>query len=98
MPTSDYLRNRCRQRDGDLRPYLPADVCKLLRAVAQYEGITPVLERTTIDRVLALYYTKGIGGPGGYGRSQLLPAARWRISGARVGDHRAGCAGPVSTF
>ena len=79
---ADYLRNRCRQRDGDLRPYLPADVCKLLRAVAQYEGITPVLERATIDRVLALYYTKGIGGPGGYGKIAAAPSGTVASSAA----------------
>ncbi len=72
--SAEYLRAVCREQGGDLRPYLPADVCKLLKALAQYEGITPVLNRYTIDRVLALYYTKGLGGPGGYGKAGSAPA------------------------
>ena len=63
-----YLRLVCRQRGGDLRPYLPVDVCKLVVAAARYDGVAPVLQRETIDRVLRLYYTKGVGGPGGWGR------------------------------
>jgi hypothetical protein len=66
---ADYLKQVCREQGGDLRPYLPADVCKLLKAVAEYEGIPPVLEAKTIDRVLGLYYTKGSSGPGGWGKS-----------------------------
>ncbi len=66
---AEYLRRLCVEHGGDLRPYLPADVCKLVKALAQYEGIPPVLDRTTIDRVLGLYYTRGLGGPGGYGKA-----------------------------
>jgi hypothetical protein len=64
-----YLRSLCIQHGGDLRPYLPADVCKLVKALSQYEGISPVLDRTTINRVLSLYYTKGLGNAGGYGKA-----------------------------
>ncbi|MEM9200384.1 MAG: AAA family ATPase [Actinomycetota bacterium] len=74
---AEYLRAVCQYHGGDLRPYLPADVCKLLKALAQYEGIAPQLNRATIDRVLALYYTKGTGGPGGYGKTaSATPASR----------------------
>lgn len=81
---ADYLRYVCRQRGGDLRPYLPADVCKLIIGAAQYEGVAPVLDRHSIDRALALYYTKGVGGPGGYGKV--------------AGPEPAPPAGPISTF
>ena len=63
-----YLRTLCIREGGDLRPYLPADVCKLVKALATYEGASPVLDQHTIQRVLGLYYTRGLGGPGGYGR------------------------------
>jgi hypothetical protein len=64
-----YLRMLCIEQGGDLRPYLPADVCKLVKALALYEGISPVLDKHSIDRVLRLYYTQGLGEPGGYGKS-----------------------------
>lgn len=94
---AEYLRMVCKQQGGDLRPYLPADVCKLLKALAQYEGITPVLNRYTIDRVLALYYTKGLGGPGGYGKGAAgapAPAAAM----PEPAPQPTAPAGPVSTF
>ena len=98
--SAEYLRALCLQQGGDLRPYLPADVCKLLKALAQYEGITPALNRTTIDRVLALYYTKGTGGPGGYGKAGSAPAAPATAAApapAPVAPDPS-LAGPVSTF
>ena len=86
---ADHLRSVCREHGGDLRPYLPVDVCKLVVSAARYEGVAPVLDRRSIDRVLALYYTKGAGGPGGWGRGTPVsspPAAAPVPSG------------PVSTF
>ena len=64
-----YLRMLCIRQGGDLRPYLPADVCKLVRALALYEGVAPVLDRHSIDRVLSLYYTSGVATPGGYAKT-----------------------------
>ncbi len=82
-----HLRMRCLERSGDLRPYLPVDVCRLLLAVARYENVAPVLTPDTIDRVLGLYFTRGEGR---------------RRSGAPVGvpDEPAGVATPavVETF
>jgi hypothetical protein len=43
--------------DGDLRPYLPRSVCRLLVAISGYEGTPPVLDRQAIDRIAALYFT-----------------------------------------
>ncbi len=109
--SAEYLRTVCRQQGGDLRPYLPADVCKLLKALAQYEGITPVLDRTNIDRILALYYTKGTGGPGGYGKvaapGAAAPSAMSSIDSAppvaappapAPAPQPTEATGPVSTF
>ena len=101
-----YLRSVCRQQGGDLRPYLPADVCKLLKALAQYENISPVLDNTTIDRVLSLYYTKREGGPGGYGRTESPEAAPVTPTAAPTSGPSSTAlsgappapAGPVSTF
>jgi hypothetical protein len=65
-----YLRTLCIREGGDLRPYLPADVCKLVKALAMYEGVAPALDRHSIDRVLSLYYTRGLGEPGGHGKGE----------------------------
>ena len=94
-----YLRSVCRQHGGDLRPYLPADVCKLVKALAQYEGVSPVLVPETIDRVLSLYYTKQDGGPGGWGRTDGPDAAAPVAPTAAEADLPSPApAGPVSTF
>ena len=96
---AQYLRTLCVDHGGDLRPYLPVDVCTLTKAVAQYEGIPPVLDRTTIDRVLGLYYTRGLGGPGGYGRPRSaapVPVSMADFEGEQAVS--APVAGPVSTF
>lgn len=55
--SSVYLREVCRAHSGDLRPYLPAVACKLVVAVATYEGIGASLDRETVDRVMRLYFT-----------------------------------------
>lgn len=81
---ADYLRYFCRQQGGDLRPYLSADVCKLIIGAAQHEGVAQVRERQLIDRVLALYSTKVVGGPGGLQQGRR----------ARTGTPR----GAISTF
>lgn len=90
--SATYLRKVCRAHSGDLRPYLPADVCKLLKAVAAYEGIEPVLDAPSIDRVLGLYFTKGLGGPGGWGKSPSATEPPPPLT-APVAP-----SGPVSTF
>lgn len=55
--SSAYLREVCRAQGGDLRPYLPEAICKLVIAVSTYEGLPPSLDRATVDRVLRLYFT-----------------------------------------
>ncbi len=93
-----YLRTLCVQHGGDLRPYLPADVCKLIKALAQYEGIAPVLDAVTIDRVLGLYYTRGLGGPGGYGKSGSPAPTDGPDAPADEMEVPPPAPGPVSTF
>jgi len=96
---AEYLRTLCVEHGGDLRPFLPADVCKLIKALAQYEGIPPVLDRTTIDRVLGLYYTRGFGGPGGHAKSELVaPVAEMMAKLDVEQTTPAPVAGPVVTF
>jgi hypothetical protein len=54
-----YLRNVSRTLgDGDLRPYLPKEVCKILKSVCTYNKIPVVLDRANIDRVASVYFTK----------------------------------------
>ena len=53
-----YLRHVSRtQGDGDLRPYLPMEVCKILRAVCKYRNEPLVMNEATIDAVAAVYFT-----------------------------------------
>lgn len=54
-----YLRKVSRdQGDGDLRPYLPGEVCKILKAVCTYTKQPLELSEDTVDRVAAVYFTK----------------------------------------
>ena len=71
---AEYLRTVCLQRGGDLRPHLPADVCTLVRALAEYQGDDPTLNRVTIDRAVDLYYTRGDGGWAGYAKTATVGA------------------------
>ena len=53
-----HLREVSRSRgDGDLRPYLPAAVCKILLSIARFQKIEPVLDEAMIDRVAGIYFT-----------------------------------------
>ncbi len=53
-----YLRKVSREvGDGDLRPYLPNEVCKILKAVCTYNGEEPILNEKTIDQVASIYFT-----------------------------------------
>ncbi len=54
-----YLRHVSRTLgDGDLRPYLPKEVCKILKSVCMYKKIPVVLDRANVDRVASVYFTK----------------------------------------
>jgi hypothetical protein len=53
-----YLRKVSREQgDGDLRPYLPNEVCKILKAVCQYLNRPSELTPETIDQVASVYFT-----------------------------------------
>lgn len=73
-----YLRHVSRtQGDGDLRPYLPAEVCKILKAVCQYKRSPLVLNEETIDAVARVYFTHAAatGSQLGAGAVTTPPAA-----------------------
>jgi hypothetical protein len=53
-----HLREVSRTRgDGDLRPYLPAAVCKILLSMCRFQKTEPVLDPTMVDRVAGIYFT-----------------------------------------
>ena len=55
---ADYLKALIKDQTGaDLRPYYPADFCKTLNAICDYEGRAKVLDRNAIDRVANIYFT-----------------------------------------
>jgi hypothetical protein len=54
-----YLRRLSRELgDGDLRPYLPREVLRILRSVCRYHGVPEVLDRANVDRVASVYFTR----------------------------------------
>jgi predicted ATPase with chaperone activity len=56
---NQYLRQVSRDLgDGDLRPYLPKEVCKILRAVCTYNRAPLVLDNAAVDRVASIYFTR----------------------------------------
>lgn len=57
-----YLRHLVRTNgDGDLRPYMPGVVCDMARAICQFEQLPVRLNRDTLDRVAAMYFTRSFG-------------------------------------
>jgi len=53
-----YLRHISRTfGDGDLRPYLPAAMVKILQSMSAFRKCAPVLDRATIDRAARVYFT-----------------------------------------
>lgn len=93
--SAEYLRMMCIQEGGDLRPYLPADVCKLVKAVAQYEGTQPTLSQSNIDRALGLYYTQDPEDSNGHGKSGNRPSIEKILDAHEVSG---AASGPVSNF
>ena len=93
--SAEYLRMMCIQEGGDLRPYLPADVCKLVKAVAQYEGTQPTLSQSNIDRALGLYYTQDPEDSNGHGKSGNRPSIEKILDAHEVSG---AVSGPVSNF
>jgi len=56
-----YLRLVSREMgDGDLRPYLPNEVCKILKAVCEYKGTPLVLNHQNIEAVANIYFTQEV--------------------------------------
>lgn len=54
-----YLRQACREHGhGDLRPYLPADMCGILQAVCAYEETPVEMTPQNIDRVTEIYFAR----------------------------------------
>ena len=43
--------------DGDLRPYLPAAMLKILLSICEFASLPPVLDEAMIDRIARLYFT-----------------------------------------
>ncbi|MEZ5133727.1 MAG: hypothetical protein R2699_01350 [Acidimicrobiales bacterium] len=78
-----YLRKVSRENgDGDLRPYLPGEVCKILRSVCQYQRAPLVLDPANIDRIAAVYFTK----PGNRDVSWQTAAQSVEVPGASMID------------
>jgi hypothetical protein len=54
----EHLRRTSRELgDGDLRPYLPAAVCKILLSICSFEGLPLELHPEMIERIAHMYFT-----------------------------------------
>jgi hypothetical protein len=54
----EHLRRTSRDLgDGDLRPYLPAAVCKILISICTFEDLPLELHPEMIDRIARMYFT-----------------------------------------
>ena len=67
-----YLRQACRENGhGELRPYLPADVCEILQAVCLYDETPVIMTPENIDKVAAIYFARDFDDP----MPPVVPAA-----------------------
>lgn len=73
--SAPYLRLTCREfGDGDLRPYVPGEFCKLLRAVCEYKQEALVLTRENIDDIASIFFTQPSVSPTqSWGHADRLP-------------------------
>jgi hypothetical protein len=104
-----YLRLVSREMgDGDLRPYLPNEVCKILKAVCEYKSQPLVLNRQNIDAVANIYFTQeldtsekwksGAAGSGAFLGSGMPPGAVVQIVTQPAVDTRDEVAAAPSMF
>ncbi|MCD9624533.1 hypothetical protein [Rhabdothermincola salaria] len=55
---AEHLRRTSRELgDGDLRPYLPAAVCKILSSICSFEDLPLELHAEMINRIAHMYFT-----------------------------------------
>ena len=60
---AEYLRERCRAAGAKyLRACYPGDICRLVKAISEYEGRAMRITRANIDRAVALYFAKDESG------------------------------------
>ncbi|MCC5951513.1 MAG: AAA family ATPase [Acidimicrobiia bacterium] len=92
----DYLRKVSREMgDGDLRPYLPREVCRILRSVSVYNGTPPVLDRSAIEQVASVYFTQAAEMRGNELLEQLRKpgSSSSSLPGADASSHAPGAEG-----
>src|SRR5690606_16648986 len=59
---AEHLRTLSRELgDGDLRPYLPGVVCRVLTSIARFDGRPLRLDRDVIERIARTYFTRASG-------------------------------------
>lgn len=57
--SADYLKTFILENtEGGLRPYFPADFCKTLSSISDYEGRAKTLDIEAINRVSEIYFTR----------------------------------------
>ena len=57
--SAEYLRMLClREGRTELRACYPADICNILTAIGRYEGRSPMMTRSELERATSLYFAK----------------------------------------
>ena len=57
--SAEYLRKVClREGRTELRACYPADICKILQSISEYEGRAVRMSKADIERAAALYFAK----------------------------------------
>lgn len=54
--SSEYLRQLCLERGGDLRPCYPRDMCRIIRALKTYEEESTGITRVDLERAVELFF------------------------------------------
>src|SRR5215469_353898 len=57
--SAEYLRKLClREGRTELRACYPSDICNILVSIGKYEGRSPYMSKTELERAAALYFAK----------------------------------------
>ena len=58
--SAEYLRKLClREGRTELRACYPADICNILASIGKYEGRSPYMSKTELERAASLYFARG---------------------------------------
>lgn len=75
----EQLRELCLRYSGHLRACYPGDICRIIRAIAEYEGVPPEVSRENLMRAAEIYFARPAHSP--LPDDEWLPRAPQEIPG-----------------